>query len=145
MPYNELIVEKIGDVDDKAIWMLHEPFEWTNGIITATAPKGFQCDFASIPQMALSILGDIGQEAGVIHDFLYREDAFMDEIIGEEGVVVTHQPTRGMADWIFFQICGEMGIEWWKRTAMYKAVSIGAGSHWHKRKVMEPFMEGYEL
>lgn len=143
MPFGKLVVEKIGDDHDKAIWMLHEPFEWTNGIFTATAPKGFQCDFASIPQFALSILGDIGQEAGVVHDYLYRDDAYLDEIMHD--AVITHQPVREQADWIFFQICGEMGIEWWKRCAMYKAVRIAAGSHWHKRKVNDPFMEGYAI
>jgi hypothetical protein len=143
MPYSSLTVTKIGDVDDRAIWMLHEPLTWENGIVKIVVPAGFQCDFASIPQFALSILGDIGQEAGVIHDFLYREDAFMDEIMGT--TIVTHQPSREQADWIFFQICGEMGIEWWKRTAMYKAVRLAAGKFWHERKVMEPFMEEYVI
>lgn len=130
MPYNTLVVKKIGDVCDRSIWEIHEPFEWTNGIIKVIVPVGFQCDFASIPQFALSILGDIGQEAGVIHDYLYREGAIP-------------EVTRTEADYIFFQICGEMGIEYWKRLAMYKAVRIGAGAHWQKKKVLDQFMEGY--
>ena len=60
MPYSKLVVQKIGDLDDKAIWELHEPFEWTNGVIKVIVPQGFQCDFASIPQFALSILGECG-------------------------------------------------------------------------------------
>ena len=130
MPYGKLVVEKIGDVDDKAIWMLHEPFTWENGIIKVVVPTGFQCDFASIPQVVMSILGDIGQEAGVVHDYLYREGSLP-------------EVTRGEADYIFYKICGEMGISYWKRIAMWKAVRVGAGSHWHKRKVLDPFMEAY--
>jgi hypothetical protein len=130
MPYSKLIVQKIGDIDDKAIWMLHEDFTWENGIIKVIVPAGFQCDFASIPQFALSILGDIGQEAGVVHDFLYCEDS-------------TPEVTRGEADYIFYKICGEMGISYWKRAAMWKAVRIGAKAFWHKRKVSDPFMEVY--
>lgn len=132
MPYGTLTVSKIGDIDDKAIWELHEPFEWTNGIIKVTVPVGFQCDFASIPQFALSILGDIGQEAGTIHDYLYRSDC-------------EPRVSRQMADEIFFKICGEMGIAYWKRKAMYYAVRVGAGAHWQKRKVMEHFIKEYVM
>jgi len=128
MPYNNLIVKKIGDVCDKALWGLYEPFEWTNGVIKVIVPAGFQCDFASIPQFALGILGDIGQEAGTIHDYLYRSDA-------------EPKLTRSKADYIFFEVCGEMGITWWKRKAMYYAVRTFAGQHWQKRKVMEPFIQ----
>lgn len=131
MPYGKLVVCKVGDKDDRAIWELHEPFEWTNGIIKVIAPEKFQCDFASIPQFALSILGDIGQEAGVVHDYLYRSDS-------------VPCVSRSEADEIFYKICGEMGITWWKRYAMYRAVRIGAGAHWHKRKVMEPFLDQEE-
>ena len=143
MPYGKLTTTKIGDVDGKAIWMLHEPLEWTNGVLKIIVPMGFQCDFASIPQFAMGILGDIGQEAGVIHDYLYREDAFMDEFMRD--TIVTHQPTRKQADRLFFDICGEMGIAYWKRYAMWKAVSTCAGKFWRSRKVMEPFMEEYTL
>ena len=118
-------------MDDRAIWELHEYLEWTNGILKVIVPAGFQCDFASIPQFALSILSDIGQEAGTVHDYLYREGAIPNI-------------SRREADYIFYVICGEMGIEYWKRLAMWKAVRIGAGSHWKKRKVMDEFMEGYQ-
>lgn len=133
MPYTELVAKKIGDVDDRAIWELHEPLTWENGVYDITVPVGFQCDFASIPQAALSILGDIGQEAGTVHDYLYRSDSIP-------------QVERPEADEIFFKICGEMGISWWKRKAMYYAVRVGAGAHWHKRKVMDKFIEvNYEM
>src|SRR5512137_1170198 len=99
MPCGNLVVEKIGDDHDKAIWMLHEPFEWENGVEKIVVPAGFQCDFASIPQFALSILGDIAQEAGTVHDYLYRDGALP-------------CVTRVKADYIFYEICGEMGIPW---------------------------------
>ena len=141
MPYGKLTVTKIGDVDCRAIWELHKPFEWTNGIMKIIVPVGFQCDFASIPQFALSILGDIGQEAGVVHDYLYRSDIMVIDVecshVGDPSVPITRQ----YADYIFYEICGEMGIEYWKRWSMWKAVRLCAKPHWQKRKVMEPFIE----
>ena len=140
MPYGKLTVTKIGDVDCRAIWELHKPFEWTNGLMKIIVPVGFQCDFASIPQCALSILGDIGQEAGTVHDYLYREDS---EIIVPEDGVLPFGPCCGrkFADEIFYKICLEMSIPRLKAWLMWKAVRVGAGIHWQKRKVMEPFIE----
>lgn len=140
MPYTELIAKKIGEQDSKAIWELHEPLEWTNGVWKVIVPALFQCDYASVPRIpiAFMLVGDTAHEAGTVHDYLYREGAQL--IDGR----VTREPTRQEADDIFLKIMGEMGINWFKRQAMYRAVRLGASRHWRVRKVMEPFMEGYK-
>ena len=137
MPYSELISKKIGCDDDKSIWELYEMLSWSNGIYSVIVPKGFQCDFASVPRLPIAYLlvGGMGEVAGTIHDYLYREGA---ELL--EGRV-TREPTRAEADYIFYYILGEEGVSWWKRKAMYRAVRLCAKPHWQKRKVMEPFIE----
>jgi len=140
MPYTELVAKKIGEQDGKAIWELHEPLEWTNGIMKLKVPALFQCDYASVPRIpiAFMLMGDTAHEAGTVHDYLYREGAVL------EDERVTRECTRDEADKIFLIIMGEMGINWFKRQAMYRAVRLGASAHWRKRKVLEPFMEGYK-
>jgi len=137
MPYTDLVSQKVGYQDGKTIWELHEMLSWCNGIYTVVVPKGFQCDFASVPRLPVAYLlvGGMGEIAGTCHDYLYREGA---ELI--EGRV-TREPTRAEADYIFLHILGEEGVVWWKKRAMYRAVRLCAGQHWKKRKVMEPFIK----
>jgi hypothetical protein len=77
------------------------------------------------------MVGAIGEVAGTVHDFLYREP--------DEGYVETIN--REQADLIFYNILGEEGVSWWKRKAMYYAVRVGAGKNWHARKVSEHFIK----
>jgi len=137
MPYTPLIIKKVCVQDGKTIFDLHEPLEWTNGVKKVTVPVLFQCDLASVPRLPLAYLmvGGMGEVGGLCHDYLYREGATL--IDG----LVTREPTRKEADDIFLTILGEEGVSWWKRKAMYYAVRIGAGKNWHKRKVMEPFIQ----
>ena len=137
MPYSNLIIKKVCVQDDKTIFELHESLEWTNGVKRVTVPAEFQCDLASVPRIPLAylIVGGMGEVAGTVHDYLYREGAEITEGI------VTREPTRKEADDIFLTVLGEEGVSYWKRKAMYYAVRVGAGRNWHKRKVMEPFIQ----
>jgi hypothetical protein len=137
MPYTELVSKKVGYQDGKTIWELHEMLSWCNGIYSVVVPVGFQCDFASVPRLPVAYLlvGGMGEIAGTIHDYLYREGSQL--VDGR----VTREPSRSEADYIFYNILGEEGVSWWKRKAMYHAVRVGAGRNWHKRKVMEPFIK----
>jgi len=137
MPYTELVSKKVGYQDGKTIWELHEMLSWCNGIYTVVVPVGFQCDFASVPRLPVAYLlvGGMGEIAGTIHDYLYREGSQL--VDGR----VTREPSRSEADYIFYHILGEEGVSWWKRKAMYYAVRTFAGQHWQKRKVMEPFIQ----
>lgn len=141
MPYTELVSKKVGYQDGKTIWELHEMLSWCNGIYTVVVPVGFQCDFASVPRLPVAYLlvGGMGEIAGTVHDYLYREGAQL--VDGR----VTREPSRSEADYIFYNILGEEGVSWWKRKAMYHAVRYCAGQHWQKRKVMEPFIQQQEV
>jgi hypothetical protein len=130
MPYSKLIACKIGESDGRTVWELDEPFEYTNGVIKISIDKGFQCDFCSVPRVPIAYLlvGAIGEEAGLVHDYGYREGA-------------VPEMTRAEVDKLFYDILGECGVSWWKRKAMYYAVRGFAGGNWHKRKVMDPFIK----
>lgn len=133
MPYTDLVAKKIGQCDGRTVWELDRDLEWMNGVTKIIVPKGFQCDFCSVPRLPLVwlMVGAIGEVAGTVHDFLYREP--------DEGYVETIN--REQADLIFYNILGEEGVSWWKRKAMYYAVRVGAGKNWHARKVSEPFIK----
>ena len=77
MPYTPLIIKKVCVQDDKTIFELHEPLEWTNGVKKVTVPVEFQCDLASVPRVPLAylVVGGMGEVAGTVHDYLYREGA----------------------------------------------------------------------
>jgi hypothetical protein len=91
--------------------------------------------------LAYLVVGGMGEVAGTVHDYLYREGAEITEGL------VTRTPTRKEADDIFLTVLGEEGVSWFKRKAMYYAVRGFAGGNWHKRKVTDNFMEveNYEL
>lgn len=137
MPYSNLIIKKVCVQDDKTIFELHEKLVWTNGVKTVVVPPLFQCDLASVPRIPLAYLmvGGMGEVAGTVHDYLYREGAEITEGL------VTRTPTRKEADDIFLTVLGEEGVSWFKRKAMYYAVRGFAGKNWHKRKVDEPFIK----
>ena len=78
-------------------------------------PHGFITDFASVPRLPFtySTFGDTAHEAAVIHDYLYSSGLF----------------PREVADAVFLEAMGVLGIPWWKRHAMYLGVRVGGGSH----------------
>ena len=141
MPYTPLIIKKVCVQDGKTIFDLHEPLEWTNGVKKVTVPVEFQCDLASVPRVPLAylVVGGMGEVAGTVHDYLYREGAEITEGL------VTRTPTRKEADDVFLTVLGEEGVSWFKRKAMYYAVRGFAGKNWHKRKVSDPFIKCEEF
>jgi hypothetical protein len=101
---NPLIVKHI----DGRNWELIEPFTYHVGEERTTVPQGFITDFASIPRIFWNILAPTGKhgKAAVIHDWLYR----------------THSCSRKKADNIFYEAMRVIGVSWWKRALMYRAV-----------------------
>jgi hypothetical protein len=143
VPYSPLIARKVGDVEKQAIWELHEPLEYINGIITITVPAGFQTDYASVPRVPIAYMlyGDTAHEAAVVHDYLYRIDSVITEILG--GIKVNRTATKEEADRIFFIIMLEMGIDYDQAENMYKAVKFGGDSSWHKLTVADKLTGDY--
>jgi hypothetical protein len=70
-------------------------------------PKGFQTDFASIPEWLPRWL-DVGQPAAVVHDYLYQ----------------THEAERDMADAMYEEANAADAEPWWKRRLLYWAVRL---------------------
>ena len=105
---NPLIVKHI----DGRNWELIEPFIYHVGEYPSeeriTVPQGFMTDFASIPRIFWNILAPTGKhgKAAVIHDWLYR----------------SHSCSRKKAYNIFYEAMCVLGVSWWKRALMYRAV-----------------------
>lgn len=127
-----LVVEPL---DDERKWRIVEPFDYiaTFGTIswTISVPVDFITDFASIPRAFWSILPPTGRygKAAVIHDFLYIQANA--KIPGTEIEIV-----KAMADRIFYDAMGVLGVPQWQRVVMYTAVSMfGRGNFGNYRAV----------
>ena len=74
------------------------------------APAGFVTDYASVPRAPFTywLFGGIGDEAAVVHDFLY-----------ETGTV-----PREVADNVYLEALGAMAIPKWQRGPMWAAVRV---------------------
>jgi hypothetical protein len=67
-------------IDDDTIWELEKPLLYQSSLLKTLVkiPEGFQTDFASIPRIPIifEILGDTAHREGVLHDYLFRRDAY---------------------------------------------------------------------
>lgn len=79
-------------------------------------PAGFVTDFASVPRLPFTYLlfGGVGDEAAVLHDFLY-----------EWGLV-----SRKLADEVFAEACAVLGVPAWRRGPMWAAVRVFGGKRY---------------
>ncbi len=88
-------------------------------------PKGFITDFASVPWPANMLIPLSGNHnmAAVVHDYLY----------------CVQTRTRLESDKIFLEALTVLGVNWFKRQIMYRAVRIGGGRPWdiHTKKMAE--------
>lgn len=104
-------------------WRLTQGFRYDTDLLAAGAvyvPAGFETDFASIPRPLWNIFPPTGKygKAAVIHDFLYRKS----------GV------PREKADKIFLEAMECLGVGWWTRQTIYRAVRL-FGGHAYQPKV----------
>jgi hypothetical protein len=111
---SELDVELVDD--DPQLWKLVTPLGYYSTLIgqLIKVPTGFTTDFASVPRIPLAYLlfSNIAHEPAVVHDFLYRDGKYSQEV----------------CDNIFFEAMGVVGVPNWKRYTMYYAVRLfGAG------------------
>lgn len=107
----------------RPVYELDAPFSYDVGCegsgFSVHVPFGFETDFASIPKPLRGIFPPYGPwaKAAVIHDFLYE----------------TGQVSRWIADRIFFEAMGVLGVGFATRITMYMAVRIfGWRSFGHK-------------
>lgn len=83
-------------------------------------PKGFQTDFASIPRIFWNILPPTGKwgPAAVVHDYGYQ----------------TQTLRRDQVDSLLLHGMEDLGVGWFARHLIYRAVRLFGGSYWNKDK-----------
>ena len=113
-----LSVEKI-KLRPKALWRLNRDLRYYSERLGdwIIVPKDFVTDFASVPRLPVAFLltGGKGDEAAVIHDWLYS---------------LQHLP-RELCDEIFKEALVIMGYSAATVSFMYAGVRIGGGWTWN--------------
>lgn len=97
---------------------LVEPLVYYSAMLQllVTVPAGFVTDYASVPRAPLTywLFGGVGDEAAVVHDFLY-----------EKGLV-----PRNVADEVYAEALAACAVPAWRRGPMWAAVRLfGAGRY----------------
>lgn len=99
---------RVEQVDD-AMWRLTAPLGYASGICgIVDVPVGFETDFCSVPRLPLAFMvdGNIGQRAGVVHDFLYSDPHF----------------SRAVADAVLREALMVCDVGWFRAGTMWVAV-----------------------
>jgi hypothetical protein len=83
-------------------------------------PIGFTTDLASVPQLFQNLFPKDGKykDAAVVHDYLYSTQGLYGKF------------TRKQSDKIFSQAMKDLGVSWWRRSMIYRAVRIGGAGSW---------------
>lgn len=107
MKKSPLLLEPYGDRK----WILKEEYVYEINGYYLKVPKGFITDLASVPRVLWVFFPPYGKytEAAVVHDYLYSK-------INDTGI------NRELADKIFNHIMKELGVSFYKRNSMYRAV-----------------------
>jgi hypothetical protein len=103
-------------------WKLAQGFRYDTDRLAAGAiyvPAGFETDFASVPRFFWRLFPPTGPygKAAVIHDYLYRKS----------GV------PRDLADTIFYEAMEELGVGWFTRHTIYRAVRVFGGRAYQEK------------
>lgn len=122
----KLVLESDEGEGDGAV--VRELFLYSSDVLDRiiSVPPGFHTDLASVPRLPVVYLlaGGTGDEAAVVHDFLYTEQLC----------------TRKQADAVLYEALLAMGAPKWRSWMMWAGVRAGGGSHWATRptKVQTP-------
>lgn len=118
----------LGYIPETNMWV-------TNGVVVfwgkstwnknVAVPVGFETDFASVPWPAVMFIPKSGRynSAAIVHDYLYSKQGKL-----EDGRVFT----RAQVDKVFLEAMTDLGVNWFKRNIMYRAVRFGGGIPWKK-------------
>ena len=121
---------------DGLSWYLTKQFR----VIVGTAyklvcPEGMWTDGASIPRFFWRLVGhpmtSSFVKAAVIHDAGYMNKLEWSYKEDDEWVLEDH--TRKEVDELFLSLMKDLGVSWWRRTMMYRAVRWFGGGHWTER------------
>jgi len=109
---------------ENAIYVLENRQRMSTSKGWITVPAGFLTDGLSIPAFAWPIVGPRAGRAfrsGILHDYLYSRES---EKYGID---------RKGADKLFLEVMFNLGIGWFQRGAIYRAVRIFGDSTYKKR------------
>lgn len=95
-----------------------------------TVPKYFFTDLASVPWPASMLIPKSGRynQCATLHDFLYSLRGEVTEPFNLK------KRTRAECDKIFLEAMTVLGVNWFKRNVMYRAVRLGGGLPWNAKK-----------
>jgi len=116
---SDLVVKEVKDDSwsGPQVWELQSPLIYSSDIVNMviSVPAGFKTDFCSVPRIPIvfDAVGDLGNRAGTVHDFLYSRQMF----------------DRLHCDSILKEALITCGVEEWKAQAMYLAVRAFGSSH----------------
>lgn len=111
--HTNIVVQLAGD---RKFILMEELTYTTKAGKKITVPAGFVTDFASVPQLFWNLIPPYGKYtcAAVVHDYLY--------VLGEG--------TKLAADQVFLEAMELLGVPWYKRRSMYRAVRLfGRGNY----------------
>jgi hypothetical protein len=115
-------------VDGDKIWKLHEALVYDSELLDCRVivPEGFETDLASVPRVpvAYTLYGGKAHRESVIHDYLYRIDAYP---------VTSFQ----MANSVFLEAMVARNKPFYVRYPMYMGVCLGGRSSYHQKKVRD--------
>jgi len=97
-------------------WVQVENMLGTN-LASFTVPAGFETDLASIPRAFRGIVPQVGRhiQAAITHDYIYSGAVFM---------------RREDADLLFLDAMELLGVNWFRRHIMYRAVRTFGSLAW---------------
>lgn len=106
--------------EGRGTWKLCKPLVFESDVLkdVIIVPQGFETDFASVPRLPVIFwsLGDRGDLAGVVHDYLYDKECPI-------------KIERKTADKVLKEALISQGVPRWMAYTMYLGVRIGAKSH----------------
>lgn len=114
---DKLILEALDMRGGKRIYRLFRRYRYISSKGIIHAPEGMETDGASIPRVFWNILSPDGDYFGaaVIHDWLYSKNNF--------------EFDRLESDLIFKEAMFNIGVPWYRREAIYRAVRMFGYRH----------------
>lgn len=114
---DKLLLEDAGLRNGSRVFRLERRFSYFSSFGLIEVPVGAETDGASIPRAFWSIFDPFGEYFGaaVIHDFLYSPH--------------NAEYDRWESDQIFLEAMFNIGMPWWRREPIYRAVRIFGSRH----------------
>jgi hypothetical protein len=110
-----LVFRDAGMAGGSRVFELAERFRYRSSRGEITVPVGFRTDGASVPRVFWNLFSPFGDYFGaaVVHDFLYSPH--------------NRRFSRTECDALFLEAMFNLGVGWFTRGLIYRAVRLGGG------------------